>query len=241
VRLRLTWTPSRVYCNHHSTPDSPRANWSPPGCYLEGFALCCRVNRTVYLVDGFNLYHSLADAQLDHSGRTTKWLDLTALCSKLLPYVRRVRGETAVLSDIFYFSAPPTHRSKSKQARHALYMRCLLGTGVHVSLGQFKRGAEKETDVAIAAKLFEVCQTDMAESIVLVTGDTDLAPAVRTCHGLFPQKTMLFAFPYLRVNDELRAIAPGSFKIHAKTYSHNQFPNPLVLPDGTSIAKPPTW
>lgn len=192
-------------------------------------------------MDGFNLYHSLADAQSDHDGKAAKWLDMTALCTKLLPYVRRARGETAVLSDIFYFSAPPTHRSRSKQARHALYMRCLVGTGVHVSLGQFKGGAEKETDVAIAAKLFEVCQTNAADSVVLVTGDTDLAPAARTCHALFPKKTILFAFPYLRVNDELRAIAPGSFKIHAKTYFSNQFQDPLVLADGTSIGKPTSW
>jgi len=192
-------------------------------------------------VDGFNLYHSLADAQRDFHGATSKWLDLTSLCRRFLPIVRQVRGEAATLGGIFYFSAPPTHRSKEKQERHALYMKCLNGTGVQLSLGQFKMKREKETDVAIAARLFEICHTNAAESIVLITGDTDLAPAVRVCRQLFPDRTMLFAFPYLRVNDELRHLAPGSFKIGAKTYFRHQFPDPLVLPDGTSIAKPVSW
>lgn len=120
-------------------------------------------------------------------------------------------------------------------------MRCLEGTGVEVSLGQFKRMKEKETDVAIAAKLFEICIKDSADSVVLVSGDTDLAPAVRTCSTLYPTKTLLFAFPYLRVNDELRQLAPGSFKINVKTYFSHQFPDPLVLSDGTTIAKPVSW
>jgi len=120
-------------------------------------------------------------------------------------------------------------------------MRCLRGTGVQVSLGQFKRKKEKETDVAIACKLFEICYTNSAESIVLITGDTDLAPAVRLCQRLFPHLTFLFAFPYLRVNDELRILAPGSFKIKASQYFAHQFPDPLVLPDGTSITKPVSW
>ena len=152
-----------------------------------------------------------------------------------------VRGEPTALVGIDYFSAMPTHRPADQQARHALYMKCLAGTGVWVHLSQFKGHKEKETDVAIASRLFESCFEDLADCIVLVTGDTDLAPAIRTCQRLFPKKTMIFALPYLRANDELRRLAPGSFKIRAKTYFANQFPDPLVLVDGTSIAKPASW
>jgi hypothetical protein len=172
---------------------------------------------------------------------TAKWLDLTALCMRFLKTSAELRGEPATLVGIYYFSAMPTHRSADQQARHALYMRCLVGTGVHVSLSQFKRHKEKETDVAMASKLFEICYEDRADSVVLVTGDTDLSPAVRTCQRLFPTKTMIFALPYRRANDELRLLAPGSFKIRAKTYFANQFSDPLVLPDGTTIAKPSNW
>jgi len=203
--------------------------------------LPCAVNTVTYLVDGFNLYHSLVDAQRACQGQTMKWLDLVSLCNRFLPLVGRLQGTNALLGDIYYFSAPPIHRSQAEQNRHTLYMECLTGTGVQLSLGQFKRKKEKETDVAIAAKLFEICHTGSAETVVLITRDTDLAPAVRVCQRLFPEMMFLFAFPYRRVNDELRQLAPGSFKIKSRTYLAHQFPDPLVLPDGTSIPKPSSW
>lgn len=86
------------------------------------------MNRTVFLADGFNLYHSLVQAQIDGGGTTTKWLDLRSLCSSFLPLIGRISSERATLERIYYFSAPPTHRSQDKQARHAIYMRCLRGT-----------------------------------------------------------------------------------------------------------------
>ena len=198
------------------------------------------MNRTTYLVDGFNLYHSLCDAELDFS-RTTKWLDLHRLCSDYLPEVGKAHGEKTSLGDIWFFTAPPIHKSPAKQARHDLYMRCLRGTGIRVELGQFKAHKEKETDVAIACMLLRIGHQESADSVVVISGDTDLAPAARTFIDLFPSKTLLFAFPYNRANDELRHIARGSFKIHAKAYFKRQFPDPLVLEDGTSLRKPSMW
>ena len=213
------------------------------------------MNRTIFLVDGFNLYHSLLEAQRASGGRTTKWLNVKGLCSSFLPLAGHVFGEKASLERIYYFSAPPTHRSQGKQNRHKLYMRCLRETGVNVELGRFKAKdtrcpdcstlfvshEEKETDVAIATRLFEVCHSDEAETVILATGDTDLAPAVRTCKRLFADKIIFFAFPYRRTNSELAGIAPESFSIKLRSCFRHQFPDPLVLPDGTSLSKPTTW
>ena len=38
-------------------------------------------NRTVFLVDGFNVYHSLRDAEADLGGVSTRWLNLRSLLS----------------------------------------------------------------------------------------------------------------------------------------------------------------
>jgi len=213
------------------------------------------MNRTVFLVDGFNLYHSLADARRDASKQTTKWLDLGALCRSYLPIAGRIRGEKAKLERIYYFSASPTHREPAKIERHKTYMRCLRATGIHVQLARFKRKdvfcrnchsmfvahEEKETDVAIAAKLFEVCHTDEADTVVLMTGDTDLAPAVRTCQRLFPTQVILFAFPYKRTNSELKELARESFSIKLRSCVRHQFADPLVLPDGARVPRPSSW
>jgi len=168
----------------------------------------------------------------------------------------RIAGEYATLERIYFFSALPNHMPRTTQQRHRLYMRCLRATGVNVELGRFFKNksfrcprcrgyvsvpVEKETDVAVAARLFELCQSDAAETIVLVTGDTDLAPAVRTCKRLFPDRLILFAFPYMRVNAELQALAPESFSIKATSYLRYQLPDPLVLKDGTELHKPSGW
>ena len=52
------------------------------------------MGRTAFLVDGFNLYHSLKDAQLALGGQSTRWLDLRSFCSSYLPHI----GRTARLS-----------------------------------------------------------------------------------------------------------------------------------------------
>jgi len=225
------------------------------------------MGRVIYLVDGFNLYHSVLDAGKITWGASTKWLDLRRLCESLLSSFGQSLGTHMVLEGIYYFSAKPTHRSADKQQRHDLYMRCLRDTGVIVELARFKakevrlpdgcfsaplwpfvsiKGKcilyeEKETDVALAAKLFEVCQNDQCETVVLMTGDTDLAPAVKTCSALFPEKKFLFAFPYKRKNKELHKIAKGSICIKPSRYQRHQFPDPLVLTDGTRISKPEEW
>lgn len=213
------------------------------------------MNLTVFITDGFNLYHSLAQIQGDTHGQSAKWLDLKSLCLSYLPVVGRLAGERATFQRIYYYSAPPTHRSDDKQQRHTLYMRCLRENGVNVQLARFKRKEvwcpncrqpftaheEKETDVAIAARLFEVCHSNEAEAVILVTGDTDLAPAVRTCKRLFPTKLIIFAFPYKRTNSELGEICPESFSIKRRSCLRYQFPDPFILPNGTTLTKPTNW
>lgn len=100
---------------------------------------------------------------------------------------------------------------------------------------------EKETDVAIAVKLLEIFVKDVCDTAVLVTGDTDLAPAVRTANQLFSGKKIIFAFPYKRKNQELAKLAPDSFEIKKKQYVKHQFDDPFVLSDGTAIHKPAKW
>src|SRR4051812_19600996 len=112
------------------------------------------LERVTFLVDGFNLYHSLRSASialgLDEAG--TKWLDLAALCRSYL----HLFGRSARLHEIH---------------------------------------EEKETDVALGSKLLELFITDSCDRAVVITGDTDIAPAVRTAKRLFPAEDCLFRLP----------------------------------------------
>uniref|UniRef100_Q3AP07 NYN domain-containing protein n=1 Tax=Chlorobium chlorochromatii (strain CaD3) TaxID=340177 RepID=Q3AP07_CHLCH len=212
------------------------------------------MNRVVFIVDGFNLYHSLKAAQAVQRPASTKWLDLCSLFSSQLYHF----GKDAVLHKVFYISALAVHLEASNPnltKRHQAYIKCLQANGVITLLNRFKRKdvfcklckrsfykyEEKETDVMLATTLFEQLATDNCDTVVLVTGDTDLAPAIRSGQKLFPHKLILFAFPYGTKTTELKTLAPASFTLSSAAYAKHQFPNPFILSDGTTIPKPIKW
>lgn len=210
--------------------------------------------RVTFLIDGFNLYHSLRDAQYDLGNKSTKWLDIKSLCSSYLYLL----GREANLQDIYYFSALATQRIARDPdviVRHEKFISCLKNEGIEIDLSPFKpkenkcpscshtyrKYEEKETDVKLALKLLELFIEDSCDLVVLVSGDTDLAPSFRTATRLFPSKKVIFAFPYKRHNRELENLAPKSFKIKKEKYLAHQFPNPYPLVNGSTISKPSTW
>jgi uncharacterized LabA/DUF88 family protein len=211
------------------------------------------MNRVTFLIDGFNIYHSTLDLKRRY-GICTKWLDLTSLCKSYIALF----GKGAKVQAIYYFSAIADYlitQNPDKIKRHREYIACLQSTGINVELARFKekevfcdrcrtlivKHEEKETDVALAIKVFEIFHNNECDTAVLVTGDTDLAPAIKTCRALFPGKRIVFCFPFLRKNKELAALAPDSFSINKKQYIKHQLPNPVVLTSGKEIFKPDSW
>jgi len=217
------------------------------------------MNRVTFLVDGFNLYHSVRTAG-KKLNKSAKWLDIRALCSSYLHLVKGIVGDTANLEKVYYFSALAKHLDAvdpKVTLRHKKLLKCFEDTGVIIELSRFKpkqikcpnpscgkiftKHEEKETDVAIAVKLIEIFIVDECDTAVLVTGDTDLAPSVKTADRLYPSKKILFAFPYGRKNRELSKLAPGSFGINKNQYVKYQLPDPFQHSDGTIISKPAVW
>lgn len=212
------------------------------------------MNRVTFLVDGFNLYHSVVD--LKKYARTDgKWLNIKSLCSSYLSLF----GKDAVLEEVYYFSALKNYLQSTRPdsiLRHRQYIKCLEDTGTKVILGRFKKKdvfcnkcfqnlikhEEKETDVSIAVKIVELVFLDAADTIVIVSGDTDLAPAIRTALKHFNKKKICFCFPYNRQNRELENLSTfPSFKIDRNQYIKHQFLDPHILKSGIPIAKPATW
>lgn len=93
-----------------------------------------------FLVDGFNMYHSLKELQ-GISKASVKWLDLIALRKAYLPSVRSNIGEPVDLAHVHYFSARPDFLSAHKPdtlVRYDTYIAALKHSGVIVHLAQFK-------------------------------------------------------------------------------------------------------
>ncbi|HEX8359848.1 MAG TPA: NYN domain-containing protein [Longimicrobium sp.] len=206
-----------------------------------------------FLSDGFNVYHSL-DSLGKMTGASVKWLDLVRLCEGYLQAVRGGLGERVELARVHYFSALAEHliaRKPDVVARHRTYIRALEGTGVRVRLSHFKRKdvrcpacgtafiryEEKQTDVAMGLKLVEVLATDECQTAVLVTGDTDLLPAISAARRLFPERKTGVAFPFLRHSRELAKHADYSFKIDQRSLLKAQFPARL----SSEISRPAGW
>lgn len=216
--------------------------------------------RVSYLIDGFNFYHSARTAERHLQGRSTKWLDFRALFESLLYTIRenpKIKTRLQI-EEIYYLSALATHLERSNPgitARHRSFIACLKDSGVQIKWARFKpkkikcpscsnsftRYEEKETDVAIGAKLLELFALNACDIGIIVSGDTDICPAIACARKLYPDKLVGVAFPYLRKNKELKKLADFSIKISKEMYAGHQFSNPYQANNGRRIHKPGSW
>jgi uncharacterized LabA/DUF88 family protein len=181
-----------------------------------------------------NLHYSALDAERV-TRRSLRGLDVSALCRS---YLHALPGRSAVTS-VMYFSAVAHHRESRRPGtvtRQVAYFKALEATGVQLHLGHFKAKTqvcplcggrfvgweEKETDVAIGARLLELICKDMCDTAVLVTGDTDLVPAIRAARRLDPAKDIVALQPYRRVNRELSRCADRALTIRVASHARHQ-------------------
>ena len=186
-------------------------------------------------------------------GKSTKWLNIRSLCESYL----YLFGRDSRYEESYYYSALAHHiKDPNTVSRHQMLIDCLKSTGVKVEIARFKpkeircknchllftRHEEKETDVALSVKFIELLWQNSCDTAVLVTGDTDISPAIRFAQKYFPKKRIGILFPYFRHNKELQKLVGGlGFKISKEQYVSHQFPNPVILSDGSIRTKPNSW
>lgn len=159
--------------------------------------------RTFVYVDGYNLYYGVLQ------GSPWKWLDLAALLAPLI--AEHTPGSNIVL--IRYFTAPviarlATRGGRSVEAQNT-YIRALRAQGIDVQLGRHQLDAgfaprqlpgtppnrsdrvpvwvlnEKETDVRLALAMYRDAVRQRPDQIVLVSGDSDMVPALNALRSDF--------------------------------------------------------
>lgn len=136
---------------------------------------------------------------------------------------------------------------------------------VDIILGQFKRKQiecrvpacptvgprifstyeEKRTDVNIALWMLHDAQRDVCDRLVLVSGDSDLVPAIDMVKGHFPHKEIVVYIPAKsRVRGaaiELRSAADRDRTLPLDLLPKSQFPAQIKLDSGRVVDKPATW
>jgi uncharacterized LabA/DUF88 family protein len=155
------------------------------------------MSRVACYVDGFNLYHAIADLNKPH----LKWVDLWALAESLC-------RDKENLVKVAYFSAYATWLPP-QFARHREYVAALKHVGVECHMARFseqktqckacgakyKRHEEKETDVHFSLTLLEDAMDNAFDRAIIISADSDHVPAVRRVRARFPGKQLFAATP----------------------------------------------
>jgi len=131
----------------------------------------------------------------------------------------------------------------------------LESVGIQSIFGQFKekdtkcklcnnwfiKHVEKQTDVNIVTCLFKFAIQDTYDRAYIVSGDSDLIPAIKAVKELFPDKEIGIVIPISRCANELKSIC--DFKIRVRAWALNLciLAYNIVLKDGTTISCPPNW
>jgi uncharacterized LabA/DUF88 family protein len=196
-------------------------------------------------IDGFNLYNGLKSKYR----RRYLWLDLEALCAKLL-----VDGQQ--LKAVKYFTAPVRRQPQALRRQQKFWSALDIHSNcLSIERGRFQEKTmtcrscgsqwitheEKETDVAIAVALVEDSVNRAFDTAMIVSADSDLCPAIRAVRRLHPAAKIVAAFPPARRSDDLRNEADASFTIAERKLAQSLLPTVVHGPDGKPFPRPVKW
>ena len=202
------------------------------------------VERVVAYIDGFNFYYGLMEANL----QTSRWLDLSAMCTNLLKpqqELKLVRYFTTRVSN------NPAKHQRQKTFIDALFAR----GGIDIDFGHFlsqnaackscghtwRRNEEKKTDVNIAVRLLDDAYDNLFDVAMIISGDSDLVPPIKSVRRRHPDKTVVVAFPPKRRSGELGRTAHVAFPIGHGVIRQSRLPDPVVQANGYELRAPQGW
>ena len=208
-------------------------------------------------IDGFNLYYGSV------KGTPFKWLDLGALCQRLLP--------AATIHRIRYFTArvSPSPDDPGAATRQDVYIRALRTIpNISIHFGHFVRWPrlmpqyplayphgvtvpqavqvlkteEKGSDVNLGVYLVRDCFVHDFTEAVIISNDSDLAEAVRivASEGCCPVK-VINPHRHNRISRELCTVSSSQMaSINSSALRACQFSSSMTDSVGV-FSKPPSW
>lgn len=184
-----------------------------------------------------NLYHAIEKFDRPE----LKWLNLKTLS---LTFLKKYSEE---LINVFYFSSLAVHTNEHAQKRQKAYIRASELIGIKVILGNFKGKnrscpkcsynwighEEKETDVNIALSLLDFAYQNAFDRAIVISNDSDLAPAIRMVRSRFPQKKITtISPPHYFHSIELIEASSDKSKIRIKHLERSLLPEIVSDPSG---------
>jgi hypothetical protein len=178
--------------------------------------------RTIIYIDGFNLYYGAL------KGTPYKWLDLARFFRLIRPH-DDIRCKHRHLHAGRRLSSPVLLSITFFARRDELWGRFLTCGGLSIRLPHLYAPA-----TALENRQHRLRLAAMCDNLVLVSGDSDLVPAIRMIRHRYPTKETTV---YVPARDpgrgaavELRMAANKNRDLPLNVLPHAQFSNPL--PDG---------
>ena len=100
---------------------------------------------------------------------------------------------------------------------------------------------EKQTDSWIASLMVADALADRGDIFILLAGDSDHIPPVRTILKERPEKRVVIGWPPHRRSNDLGKAASASFSVSDQLIRSSQFPETVLLPNGDRVRRPPSW
>jgi hypothetical protein len=210
-------------------------------------------NRCIIYIDGFNFYFGLFKQRPEW-----RWLNLQSFFENLRldDDVVKIRYFTAIVDEREQIS-----RKRDRQKRFHKALSSL--PKVEVVLGffqdrerkcqasckeKYKEPEEKKTDVNIAVAMIHDAIAGSADSMVVVSGDSDIQPAVAWVRQNHPKIKITVYVPALpeayssRRTDYYRQQLRIQCRfLPTQDISAHQFPNSVTLLDGKAVERPDEW
>jgi len=221
-------------------PDLPPASPTP-----------IRKRCTVY-IDAFNWYYGIFIHRPEW-----KWLNIQSFFESL-----RIDEEVKWIG---FFSAivEPKRPQSPKRDRQRRYLKALIAQPkIEVVLGKYQErtvtcqaapcprrleytvGEEKKTDVNIAVRLIDDAIKNRTDSMVIVSADSDLEPAVEWVRQNHPDIKITVYVPTLpeetsqRRNDNYQRMKVACRELPLTDIARHLLPTKVTLPDGTTVERP---
>ncbi len=211
-----------------------------------------RSSRVIVYIDGFNLYYGVLKFSKE------KWLNIERLFILLRPHdtIQKIRYFTALSSSgkssdqLAYLQAietlPLVNVVRGRYKKKAVKCQVPLALCAVPSKDRiFNIPEEKRTDVNIAVSMLDDAYQNLCDHLIIVSGDSDLVPAVNMVKTRFPTKIVTVYVPTRNpvrgAAVELRAAADKDRDLPLNLLKLAQLP--ASIPDGSGgfITKPTSW
>lgn len=217
--------------------------------------------RTIIYVDGFNLYFRLLEKR-----PSQKWLNIKTLGDKLLSpanIVTDVKYYTARVSGRVDPAAPARQQiyldALATVPEVSVYMGSFLISEKFAGLvkpPEFRprvtlpapwpdvvkvvKVEEKGSDVNLSSHLLLDAFQNNFDVAAVLSNDSDLVEPIRIVTKILGKPVGLLS-PVANPTINLRRVASFIRRISVADLVASQFPDPVIRPDGSTIAKPATW